>query len=109
VIFKFKKLQKIFWSHCGAVHCTRVSKGHFRSINRIEHAIANLSFDFWFVVFQNFVKQFKELMVSKFQKQIFLFSFEPKFKQNYFLISPLGSKMGQIKKIMPLSYYLNTP
>ena len=60
-------LKKIFPPHYGAVrYCTRVSKGHFRSINRIEHAIANLSFDFWFVVFQNFVKQFKELKVVKF-------------------------------------------
>ena len=30
-----------------------------------------------------------ELKVSKFQKQIFLFSFEPKTEQNYFLISDL--------------------
>ena len=29
------------------------------------------------------------LKVSKFQKQIFLFSFEPKTKQNYLLISAL--------------------
>ena len=28
------------------------------------------------------------LKVSKFQNQIFLFSFEPKTEQNYFLISP---------------------
>ena len=36
------------------------------------------------------------LKVSKFQKQIFLFSFEPKNKRNYFLNSALASKMGQI-------------
>ena len=36
------------------------------------------------------------LKVSKFQKQIFLFPFEPKNKQNY--ISALDSKMSQIKK-----------
>ena len=32
------------------------------------------------------------LKVSKFQKQIFLFSFEPKTQRNYFLISALPSK-----------------
>ena len=35
-----------------------------------------------------------EVKVSKFQQQIFLFSFEPKNKQTYFLISALSSKMG---------------
>ena len=45
------------------------------------------------------------LKVSNFQKQIFLFSFEPKTEQNYFLI--FGSKMGQVKKL--LSIVLNTP
>ena len=39
------------------------------------------------------------LKVSKFQKQIFLFSFEPKNERNYFLNSALASKMSQIKKI----------
>ena len=34
------------------------------------------------------------LKVSKFQKQIFLFSFEPKNERNYFLISALASKKG---------------
>ena len=38
------------------------------------------------------------LKVCKFQKQILLFSFEPKNKRNYFLISALASKTGQIKK-----------
>ena len=38
------------------------------------------------------------LKVSKFQKQIFLFSIEPKNEQNYFLNSALASKMSQIKK-----------
>ena len=36
--------------------------------------------------------------VSKFQKQIFLFSFEPKKEQNYFLISALASKNGSIQE-----------
>ena len=36
----------------------------------------------------------KILKVSKFQKQIFLFSFEPKTERNYFLNSALVSKMG---------------
>ena len=39
------------------------------------------------------------LKVSKFQKQIFLISFEPKNERNYFLTAALASKMGQIKKI----------
>jgi len=38
------------------------------------------------------------LKVSKFQKKIFLFSFEPKNKRNYFLNSALASKMSQIKQ-----------
>ena len=46
--------------------------------------------------------------VSKFQKQIFLFSFEPKAEWNYFLISALASKKSSNKKL----YYiimLNSP
>ena len=46
------------------------------------------------------------LKVSKFQKQIFLCSFEPKTEQNYFLNSALASKMSQIKKMKAL-YYIN--
>ena len=38
------------------------------------------------------------LKVSKFRKQIFLFSFEPKNKRNYFLISALASKNGSNQK-----------
>ena len=38
------------------------------------------------------------LKVSKFQKQIFLFSFEPKNKRNYFLISTLASNNGSNQK-----------
>ena len=45
------------------------------------------------------------LKVSKLQKQIFLFSFEPKNKRNCFLNSALASKMSQIKKVKVL-YYL---
>jgi hypothetical protein len=41
----------------------------------------------------------KILKVSKFQKQVFLFSFEPKNEQNYFLNFALASKMSQIKKL----------
>ena len=41
----------------------------------------------------------KSLKVSLFQKQIFLFSFEPKSEQNYFLISALASKNGPNQKI----------
>ena len=47
------------------------------------------------------------IKVSKFQKPILLFSlFEPKNEQNYFLISTLASKMGEIKKMKAL-YYIN--
>ena len=38
------------------------------------------------------------LKVSSFRKQIFLFSFEPKNKRNYFLISALRIKNGSNKK-----------
>ena len=38
------------------------------------------------------------LKVSKFQKQIFLFSFEPKTQRNYFLISALASKKSSNQK-----------
>ena len=47
-----------------------------------------------------------QLKVSKFQKQIFLFSFEQKEEWNYFLNSALASKMSQIKKMKAL-YYIN--
>ena len=42
------------------------------------------------------------LKVSKFQKQIFLFSFEPKTQRNYLLISALASKkkLDQKKKAL---------
>ena len=36
----------------------------------------------------------QSLKVSKFHKQIFLFSFDPKNERNYFLISVLASKNG---------------
>ena len=45
------------------------------------------------------------IMVSKFQKHNLLFSFEPKYERNYFLISALASKMGQIYK-MKAPYYI---
>ena len=50
---------------------------------------------------------FDELFCTliKVQKQILLFTFEPKKKQNYFLIIALASKMGQIKK-MKAFYYM---
>ena len=41
----------------------------------------------------------EQLKVSKFQKQIFLFSFEPKNEPNYLLISALASKNGSNQKI----------
>ena len=47
--------------------------------------------------FVKFVR-FPILKVGKFQKQIFLFSFEPKNKRNYFLISALASKNGSNQK-----------
>ena len=45
-----------------------------------------------------------EWKVSKFQRQIF--SFEPKISWNHFLISNIRVKKGQVKKSMPLLYYL---
>ena len=51
------------------------------------------------LMFRSFLK------VSKCQKQIFLFSFEPKTKRNYFLNSALASKMSQMKKIKELYYH----
>ena len=52
---------------------------------------------------QGFIKQTLCLVqFSKFQKQIFLFSFEPINERNYFLTT---SKMGQIKKIKALYYF----
>jgi hypothetical protein len=44
------------------------------------------------------------LKVSKFQKQIFLFSFEPKMN-DFFLNSALASKMSQKK--MKVFYHIN--
>ena len=46
--------------------------------------------------------------VSKFQKQIFLFSFEPKTEWNYFLNSALPLKWVKSKKMKAL-YYINIP
>ena len=39
-----------------------------------------------------------KLKDSKFRKQMFLFSFEPKNGRNYFLISDLASKNGSYQK-----------
>ena len=50
-------------------------------------------FSFGILVNETFLK------VSKFQKQIFLFSFEPKKERKYFVNSALASKMSQIKKM----------
>ena len=44
------------------------------------------------------------LKVSKFQKQIFLFSFAAKMNENNLLIYALASKMGRIKKIGEVYY-----
>ena len=44
------------------------------------------------------------LKVSKFPKQIFLFSFEPKTERNYFLIFALRILNVSNKKLMPLLY-----
>ena len=50
------------------------------------------------------------IKVSKSRRQILKFSFEPKNEQNYFCISALASKMGEIIKIMAhyLSDYLSS-
>jgi hypothetical protein len=50
--------------------------------------------DIFHRVFKNVLK------VSKSQKQVLKFSFEPKNERKYFCNSALVSKMGQIKKIM---------
>ena len=47
---------------------------------------------------EEMMKDANLLKVSKFQKQIFLFSFEPKNERNYFLISALASKNGSNQK-----------
>ena len=46
----------------------------------------------------DFAAELRFVNVSKFQKQIFLFSFEPKDERNYFLISALASKNGSNQK-----------
>jgi hypothetical protein len=46
------------------------------------------------------------LKVSKFQKQIFLFSLEPKNERSFFLNSALASKMSQSKNEGTLVYQL---
>ena len=51
--------------------------------------------------------EFTILNVSKFQNQIFLFSFEPKNQRNYFLISVLTSKDGLNQKKMKARYYID--
>ena len=61
--------------------CTRVSKKWFQEIRDSPSLSAEM-----------------KLKVSTFQKQIFLFSFEPKNEQNYFLNSALSSKNSQIKE-----------
>ena len=44
------------------------------------------------------------LKVSKFRKQIVLFSFEPKTEGNYFLISALASKKSSNQKTLSYNY-----
>ena len=46
------------------------------------------------------------IKVSKFQKHLFLLSFEPKNERNYFLNSKLACKMGRIKKMKALYYVI---
>ena len=60
---------------------------------------AKASFKF-LLALKSFIK------VSKFWNQIFLYWFEPKDERNYFLISALAFKMGQIKKMKAL-YFIN--
>ena len=48
----------------------------------------------------------REVKISKVQKQIFLFSFEPKTKRNIFFISPLKISNGSNKKIYSIKYPL---
>ena len=62
----------------------------------------------WLVLMAHIPRKQKRLIdivkVSKFRKQIFLLSFQPKNERNYFLISALTSK--NIKKLKTL-YYIN--
>ena len=51
-------------------------------------------------------ESFLAAKVSKSQKQILKFSFEPKTEQKYFCIFALASKMGQIKKMI-VHYHAN--
>ena len=67
----------------------------FGGLCRIHLLVRKYDWDIW-----EWSKMFFEIKVRKFQKQILLFWFEPKNKQNNFLISALASKMGEIKKIM---------
>ena len=54
-------------------------------------------------IFQS-VSNFAQLKVNRFQKKIFLFSFEPKKQTKSFFFSALASKMIQIKKMKALYY-----
>ena len=57
-----------------------------------------------------FLQKMLLLKVSKFQKQIFFFPFEPKNEWNYFLISALRVQNRANKKIkVGIIYMLNTP
>ena len=72
--------------------------------------VINLNFEVNPLTFRSILKKRQEwhgssgasstLKVSKSQKQILKFSFEPKNEPKYFCISALASKMGQIKKQM---------
>ena len=69
--------------------CTRVSKKWFQEIRDSPSLSAEM-----------------KLKVSTFQKQIFLFSYEPKNERKYFLNSAIVSTMSQIKKMKAI-YYIN--
>ena len=65
--------------------------------------VLSWNFFFWrswlFNLPEAYLQEFQAAVkVSKFQKQIFLFSFEPKNERNCFFISALASKNGSNQK-----------
>ena len=80
----FAHFHKIFHKFC------RISIFFFKTLVSLSLLI---SFDkFWFFLILFVPISSNLIKASKFQKQIFLFSFEPKNEQNYFLFSALASK-----------------
>ena len=75
----------------------RCSDGNKEEVQIISSRNSIVSF-FSLILYSKSCKKNKILKVSKFRKQILLFSFEPKNEQNYFLISALASEYGSNQK-----------